>query len=115
MNRIKRELISKNLYHLADPDCLSQYYVDYSCIEYYADFERVRVYWNVITIDYILDKHFNRIDVAELKERNLLTGKTKRAEAFEKFNIESIREYPNGLKIYEIWNGNDFEIVFAET
>ena len=60
MNRIKRELLNRNMYNLIDNDCFKQYYVDYAGIEYYADFVRVRIYWNVVAIDYILDKHFNR-------------------------------------------------------
>jgi hypothetical protein len=116
MNRIKRELLNRNMFHLASPDCFNQYYVEDSRIEYYADFVRVTVYWNVVTIDYVLDKHFNRVDVNELNERSLASGKSLKAEALENVELDSIREYPNGLKIYEVWDGvnHDFKTVYAE-
>lgn len=116
MNRIKRELLNRNMYNLIDNDCFKQYYVDYAGIEYYADFVRVRIYWNVVAIDYILDKHFNRIEVNELNERSLASGKTLKAEALEGIELDSIREYPNGLKIYEVWDNKakDFKKIYAE-
>ena len=116
MNRIKRELLNRNMFHLASLDCLNQYYVEDSRIDYYADFVRVRVYWNVITVDYILDRHFNRVDVNELNERSLASGKPLKAEALEGIRLDSIREYPNGLKIYEVWDNEakDFKKIYAE-
>lgn len=116
MNRIKRELLNRNMFHLASPDCFNQYYVEDSRIEYYADFVRVIVYWNVITIDYILDKHFNSIDVNELNERSLASGKALKDEALEGIKLDSIREYPNGLKVYEVWDNKakDFKKIYAE-
>lgn len=116
MNRLKRELEKHNLFNRPYYDVFNDIECEGTEIKIYSDeFIRVTIYYNVLTIDMLVDTHFNSIEIYNENEGSF-NGGLLRDEALAKVKPRrdcEIREYHDGLRVFTTGYYSD-ELVFAE-
>ena len=119
MNRLKKELIKLHMYpaskdHISEGDAVQ---LEGARIRIYSDqFIRVSVYYNVVTVDYIIDAvHFNMMKQVEVFHEGEFDfdGKSLRSEVLKYYPAQfEICQYDDGLRLYTHWRTG--ELLFAE-
>jgi len=121
MNRLKKELIKAHMYpaskeHTSEGDAVQ---LEGARVRIYSSqFIRVSVYYNVLTVDYVIDaEHFNKLDMKQVEVFHEgefdFDGKSLRSEALKYYPAQyEIREYDDGLRLYSHWLTG--ELLFAE-
>lgn len=113
MNRLKRELLNRNLYTLPYNDTFNTVECFGSEIKIYSDmFIRVITHYDVLTIDTLIDTHFNDIDI-QCENETSFNGGLLRDEKLHQYKGQfEIREYHDGLRVFV--TDKDDKLVYAE-
>lgn len=113
MNRLKKELLKRRLYTLSYIDDLNTVECFGSEIKIYSGtFIRVITYYDVLTIDTLIDTHFNDIDV-QYENETSFNGGLLRDEKLSQYRGQfEIREYGDGLRVFT--TDRDDKLIYAE-
>lgn len=113
MNRLKKELLKRRLYTLSYCDNVNSIECLGSDVKIYSDtFIRVITYYDVLTIDTLIDTHFNDIDIQDENELSFDGGLLRDEKLHQYRGQFEIREYHDGLRIFT--TDRDDKLVYAE-
>ncbi len=113
MNRLKKELVKRNLYTPSYIDDVNTVECFGSEIKIYSDtFIRVITYYDVLTIDTLIDTHFNDIDIQCENELSFNGGLLRDEKLSQHKGQFEIREYHDGLRVFT--TDRDDKLIYAE-
>lgn len=113
MNRLKKELLKRRLYTLSYIDDVNTVECFGSEVKIYSNtFIRILTYYDVLTIDTLIDTHFNDIDV-QYENETSFNGGLLRDEKLHQYSGQfEIREYHDGLRVFT--TDRDDKLIYAE-